>query len=70
MKDNKYIYMVPADFKCESVDRFVELNNKMEIKVQEFYGSLKTSKIGSGRKYFELPDVNFDDFKKYVKHKL
>ena len=40
MKDNKYIYMVPADFKCESVDRFVELNNKMEIKVQEFYGSL------------------------------
>lgn len=68
MKDNKYIYMVPADFKCESVDRFVELNNKMEIKVQEFYGSLKTSKIGSGRKYFELPDVNFDDFKKYVKH--
>ncbi len=64
----KYIYMIPADFKCESVDKFLEINKTADIKVKEFYGSIKTSKIGSGRKHFELPDVSMNDFKKYVKH--
>lgn len=62
----KYIFMIPADFKVESVLKYAEINKKVDIPVSEFYGSLKTSKLGSGRKYFELPDVSMDDFKEYV----
>ena len=62
-----YIFMIPADFKVESVERFAKNNSKYDIPVAEFYGSLKNSKIGSGRKFFELPETSMEDFKKYIK---
>jgi len=63
----KYIFMIPADFKVDSVLKYAEMNKKLDIPVSEFYGSIKTSKFGSGRKHFELPEVSMDDFKSYVK---
>ena len=65
--NKKYIFMIPADFKIESVEKFKRKNNNYDIPVTEFYGSLKESKLGSGRKFFELPEVNMKDFKEYVK---
>jgi hypothetical protein len=59
------IFSVPSDFKIETVKKFKELNEEFDIKVTEFYGSLKTSPIGSGRKYFELPEVSYDELKNY-----
>jgi len=60
------IFTLPSDFKIETVKKVKELNKKLDYKVTEFYGSLKTSKIGSGRKYFELPEISLDELKEYL----
>lgn len=60
------IFTVASDFKKETIQSFINLNSKVEIPVTEFYGSIKSSKIGSGRKFFELPDVTKDELKKYI----
>lgn len=65
--NNNFVFMIPADFKVESVEKFATLNSNYKIPVAEFYGSLKTSKYGSGRKFFELPETTMNDFKNYVK---
>lgn len=65
--NNNYIFMIPADFKIDSVKKIADKNKKYKIPVSEFYGSIKTSKFGSGRKFFELPDIDFEGLKKYVK---
>jgi len=66
MKKEK-IFMIPADFKKESVIKFAKKNKNYAIPVVEFYGSIKTSRLGSGRKFFELPDVEMKEFKEYIK---
>lgn len=60
------IFTVPADFKKETVSKFLKLNNNFDVKVTEFYGSIKSSKIGSGRKYFELPEINENELRDYI----
>ncbi|NCB48391.1 MAG: hypothetical protein EOM55_02020 [Clostridia bacterium] len=60
------IFTIPADFKIESIKKILVLNKNCKYKVKESYGSLRNSEIGSGRKYFELPDVSYDDLKTYV----
>lgn len=62
------IFTIPADFKTESIDKFVELNKTASVKLEEVYGSIKTYEIGSGRKYSLIPDVNENQLKKYVEH--
>lgn len=62
------IFTVPSDFKKESVKKFIEMNENLEIKATEFYGSIRTSKIGSGRKFLELENVELEQLKEYVQY--
>lgn len=62
----KGIFVVPADFNLDSLAKFINSNDKYELKVAELYGSLKTSKLGSGRKHSDLPATSFNDFENYV----
>ncbi len=61
------IFTVPADFKLESLDKIIENNKTNSIKIEECYGSLRNSEVGSGRKYFELPAISYEELKTYVK---
>ena len=60
------IFTVPSDFKKESVKEFIEMNNNLEVKATEFYGSIRSSKIGSGRKFIELQNIEIEQLKEYV----
>lgn len=62
------IFTVPSDFKIESLKKFVNMNNTLNTKVTEVYGSIRTSKMGSGRKFIELEDINLEELKKYVEY--
>lgn len=64
--ERETIFTIPADFKIESVKKVLSLNENLNIKATEFYGSIKSSKIGSGRKFFELPDVSEEELHQYV----
>lgn len=54
------IFTVPSDFNKESVEKFIKMNENLETKATEFYGSIRTSKIGSGRKFLELENVELE----------
>lgn len=60
------IFTIPADFKPDSIKEIVESNKRWKYQVKESYGSLRNSEIGSGRKYFELPNISYDELKEYV----
>ncbi len=61
------IFTVPADFKVSTLDNISLNNSQYEIPVAESYGSLRNSLIGSGRKYFELPEVTTDGLRAYIR---
>ena len=67
MKKNPAIFTVPADFREDSLLEIVKNNRDLSIPAVEVYGSLRNSKFGSGRKYFELPDIPFEAVEEYIK---
>lgn len=62
------IFTVPSDFNKESLKKFIEMNKQLCVKAIEFYGSIRSSKIGSGRKFIELEDVHIEQLKDYVEY--
>jgi len=62
------VFCVPADFKMTSVSEFSARNQGWDIPVAEVYGSVRTSKFGSGRRPSVLPEVGEDDFGAYLRH--
>ncbi|NOQ25389.1 MAG: hypothetical protein GQ564_08500 [Bacteroidales bacterium] len=63
-------FSLPADFKTETIDKYVELNNKFSgSKVSETYGQITVGAYtGSGRSIKLLPKTDFADLEKYVKY--
>lgn len=63
-------YSVPSDFKLETIDKYVELNEKYtDSKVQETYGNITLGNIyGSGRSADTLPELDKNRLKQYVKY--
>lgn len=66
MESNMSIFTIPADFSLDSIKEIVELNKNLTIKVDEVYGNIKESTLGSGRKYFGLPEVSKEQIIKYI----
>ena len=65
-------FTVPADFKNETIDKYIELNNKYkDAKVYETYGQITVDNpIGSGRAYDLIPEVSFSTLKSYINYTL
>lgn len=61
-------FSVPADFKTETIDRYVQLNKAYrEAKVIETYGNITVdNRFGSGRTVNLLPRVDFDQLARYA----
>ena len=59
---------VPADFSNKTIERYAELNEKYENgKVYETYGQITIgNKIGSGRAYDLIPNVDLEHMKQYI----
>lgn len=63
-------FSMPADFKKETIDKYVELNQSYnDSKVVDTYGNVTLgSVVGSGRPIGLLPRINFNKLKEYVKY--
>ncbi len=63
-------YSLPADFKNETIDKYIELNNKyIESQVNETYGNITLDNLyGSGRSIDSLPELDLDRLRDYVKY--
>jgi collagenase-like PrtC family protease len=63
-------FSVPSDFKKETIDRYHQLNLAYpDSKVIETYGNLTIgNKFGCGRSHSQLPEVDFEALKDYVKY--
>jgi collagenase-like PrtC family protease len=61
------IFSVPADFRRESLLTYAEQNPGWDIPVGEVYGSLRSSHIGSGRRFDMLPDTDRETFGAYLR---
>ena len=61
-------FSVPADFKCETLEKYNILNKQYEHScVSETYGSITVGSIcGSGRSASELPVINLKDLETYL----
>ena len=61
-------FIVPADFKNQTIDKYIELNNRYEdSKVIETYGQITIgNNLGSGRSLDLLPKIEYLDFISYV----
>lgn len=61
-------YIVAADFKKETIDRYALLNYMYNnCKVSETYGQVTTENvISGGRDILELPSINLTELKKYI----
>ena len=60
------IFTVPADFKIETLKKYSEGNANRKIKIAEVYGSLKHGEYGAGRRSFDLANITWDEFCKYI----
>ena len=60
------IFTVPADFRIESIKEIAKLNENISIKIDEVYGNLKASTLGSGRKYSGLPEASKEQIVEYI----
>lgn len=63
-------YSVPADFKKETIDEYVKLNNSYEnAKVLETYGNITVNNdMESGRVLRQLPKIDLLDLKEYIEY--
>ena len=63
-------FCLPSDFKNETIDRYAEPNNRYgHSKITETYGQLAPDSIfGSCRSPKNLPVVDLDQLKRYVKY--
>lgn len=63
-------YSIPSDFKKETIDKLRDLNNYFhDSKILETYGSLTFGNIiPSGRVRDQLPDVDLELLKEYIKY--
>ncbi len=61
-------YSIPSDFKVESVERYIKLNQRCEDKITEVYGQLNSTEniFGSGRTSNQLPEVTYNELKNYI----
>jgi len=59
---------IPADFKKETIDKYVELNKIFKhAQVKETYGQITIDNpIGSGRAYDLIPQVDMADLERYI----
>lgn len=65
-------YSLPADFKTETLDCYLSLNEKyQDSKVQETYGNITLGNIyGSGRSADTLPELDKEKLRQYVRYSL
>lgn len=63
-------FNVPADFKKETIDAYVRLNNTYkDTRVIETYGNITLGKnFGSGRVLSQLPRVDLLDLREYIEY--
>jgi collagenase-like PrtC family protease len=63
-------FSVPADFKKETIDRYVKLNQTYkDSRVLETYGNVTIGNLfGSGRSLSQLPSVDLPALKEFVKY--
>lgn len=63
-------FNVPADFKKETIDQYVRLNNTYkDSKVIETYGNVTLgTNFGSGRVLSQLPKIDLLDLREYVEY--
>jgi len=65
-------YSLPADFKNETIDRYVQLNENPSYKgskVIETYGNITIGdSLGSGRLVRQMPGVDFLDLHRYIEY--
>jgi len=65
----KYFSM-PSDFKCETINRYDELNKTYDdSKVTETYGNITVGNVfGSGRLVSQMPKIDLNDLRKYIEY--
>lgn len=61
---------MPADFRQETIDKYIALNNSFSTsKVIETYGSITIDNVfGSGRSVSQLPRANLHDLEAYIQY--
>ena len=63
-------FNVPADFKKETIDEYIRLNNVYKnSKVIETYGNVTLgNNFGSGRVLSQLPKIDLLDLREYIEY--
>ncbi|BCJ94178.1 protease [Anaerocolumna cellulosilytica] len=61
-------FSIPADFKIETVDKYIDINERYDDQIIETYGQInsKDNLFGSGRPWDLIPLVGWGELEKYI----